>query len=158
MSISEELQRLNQLRESGALSEEEYERAKAEALRGTGAVGSTGGIPNFGMNDRQWGMVLHFSQFTGYCVPVLGFLLPIVIWQLKKDEFPVLDEHGKIVVNWLLSALIYMVVCSALVFVVIGVLGFMVLGVLAIIFPIIGGIKANNGRVWQYPFSIQFFK
>jgi len=28
----------------------------------------------------------------------------------------------------------------------------------AIAFPIVGGIKANNGEVWRYPLSIQFFK
>ena len=33
-----------------------------------------------------------------------------------------------------------------------------VLTALCIIFPIIGGIKANNGELWKYPLSIQFFK
>jgi len=32
-----------------------------------------------------------------------------------------------------------------------------VLGLLALIFPIIGAIKANDGEVWPYPLSIRFF-
>jgi uncharacterized protein len=32
----------------------------------------------------------------------------------------------------------------------------MVLAVLAIVFPIIGGIKANNGEFWDYPITIRF--
>ena len=33
-----------------------------------------------------------------------------------------------------------------------------ILGVLAVLFPIIGGIKALGGEVWNYPLSIHFFK
>ncbi len=39
-----------------------------------------------------------------------------------------------------------------------GTRAFMVLGVLAVVFPIIAGIKANNGEVWKYPLSINFIK
>ena len=28
----------------------------------------------------------------------------------------------------------------------------------AIVFPILGGVKANDGELWPYPFSIQFFR
>jgi uncharacterized Tic20 family protein len=33
----------------------------------------------------------------------------------------------------------------------------MILGVLSIVFPVIAGIKANNGEVWRYPLSIRLF-
>jgi hypothetical protein len=36
--------------------------------------------------------------------------------------------------------------------------GQIALVVCAIVFPIVGGIKANNGEVWRYPLSIAFFK
>jgi len=32
------------------------------------------------------------------------------------------------------------------------------LGVIGVVFPIIGGIKANNGQLWKYPLSIPFLK
>jgi len=108
------------------------------------------------MNSKQWAMLLHFSLLAGFVVPVAGLVVPILIWQLKKTEFPELDAHGKIVVNWLISAVIYGVACFALYFIFIGKPLALVLAVLCVIFPIIGGIKANNGELWKYPLSIRF--
>ena len=110
------------------------------------------------MNAKQWAMILHLSLLAGFIIPFAGLIAPIVIWQLKKEEMPELDAHGKIVVNWLISALIYGAVCFVLSFVLIGIPLLFVLGILSVVFPIIGGIKANNGEVWKYPLSISFIK
>ena len=105
----------------------------------------------------QWALFLHLSLLAGHVIPLAGWIAPILIWQLKKREMPALDPHGKVVVNWILSALIYATVCVILIFVVIGIPLLIVLMLLGIIFPIIGAIKAANGEVWQYPLSIRFF-
>lgn len=107
---------------------------------------------------RQWAMILHLSQLANCIIPLSGVVAPIVIWQVKKAEMPELDEHGKIVVNWLISALIYSIVCLVLALFVIGIFGYLALGVLAVVFPIIGGIKASSGEVWKYPLTITFIK
>jgi uncharacterized protein len=107
---------------------------------------------------RQWAMFLHLSQFAGYFIPFLGLIAPVVIWQIKKEQYPELDKHGKIVVNWIISELIYWAIAGVLVFVLIGFLILPVLGILAVVFPIIGAIKANNGEVWHYPLSINIIK
>lgn len=83
--------------------------------------------------------------------------MPVVIYILKKDELPGLEAHWHVVLNWLISALIYFVVCFILFIVVIGVFLMWALGLLCLIFPIIGAIKANDGEVWPYPLSIRFF-
>ncbi|HWL10892.1 MAG TPA: DUF4870 domain-containing protein [Planctomicrobium sp.] len=106
---------------------------------------------------RTWAMAIHLSQLANFVVPLGGIVAPIVIWQVQKDKMPSLDEHGKIVVNWMLSLLIYFMIAFALVFVLIGFAVMAVLGALAVVFPIIGGIKANQGEVWRYPGSIRFF-
>jgi uncharacterized Tic20 family protein len=31
------------------------------------------------------------------------------------------------------------------------------LGIASIIFTIVGGIKANEGKIWKYPMAIRFF-
>jgi uncharacterized protein len=110
------------------------------------------------MNAKQWAMILHFSLIAGFVIPFAGLVAPILIWQLKKEEFPELDAHAKVVINWMISALIYGFVCFLLVFVVIGFPLLVVLGILCVVFPIIGGIKANDGTLWKYPMSIQFLK
>ena len=91
-------------------------------------------------------------------MPLAGLIAPILIWQIKKDELPEIDVHGKIVVNWIISEILYGVLCVILLFVVVGLPLLVALGVLAVVFPIIGGIKANNGEVWRYPMSITFFQ
>ena len=105
---------------------------------------------------RQWAMFLHLSLLGGFLIPGLGFIAPIIIWQIKKDELPTIDSHGKIAVNWLISSLIYGTVCVLLSFVLIGIPLLLILGVLSVVFPIMGGIKANNGKLWKYPLSISF--
>lgn len=108
--------------------------------------------------QKQMGMFLHLSQLFNLILPPAGIIAPIVIWQVKKDEMPALDAHGKMVTNWLISCLIYGVISFVLTFVLIGLLGFLALALMGIIFPIIGGIKANNGEFWEYPLTIKFLK
>ncbi len=106
---------------------------------------------------RQWAMFLHLSALAGFVVPVAGWVAPIIIWQVKKDEFPELDEHGRIVVNWMISAVIYTFISILLIVVIIGIPMLVVLGFITVVFPVIGGIKANNGEIWPYPMSLRIF-
>lgn len=108
--------------------------------------------------QKQTGLFLHLSQLLNFVIPLAGVIAPIVIWQMKKDEMPALDAHGKMIVNWMISALIYSVVSFVLAFVFIGFLGFIALAVVGVAFPIVGAIKANNGEFWEYPLTIKFLK
>jgi uncharacterized Tic20 family protein len=106
---------------------------------------------------RQWAMFLHLSMLAGTVVPVAGWVAPIVIWQIKKDELPEIDEHGRIVVNWMISAAIYFAVSFLLIFVIVGIPLMAVLGIISVVFPVIGGIKASKGEIWPYPMSLRIF-
>jgi len=117
----------------------------------------TGSPETVDSESRQWAMVLHFSVLAGFLVPFAGLIVPILIWQLKKSDLPWLDIHGKNVANWIISKLIYFGCCCLLVFVIIGVPMLVALGICAVVFPIIGGIKASGGEVWKYPMAISFF-
>lgn len=108
--------------------------------------------------ERQWAMFLHFSLLAGFIIPFGGLVIPILIWQMKKAEFPSLDAHGKVVVNWIISAAIYGFAFLILSFVLIGMPLLIALGVCSVAFAIIGGIKANDGEVWRYPGTIDFIK
>jgi uncharacterized Tic20 family protein len=160
MSTTEELEKLQQLRQSGALSEEEFTRAKARLLGAPPPVAaqSASGSVGASMPPNQWAMLLHLSQLAGFVVPFAGLIVPIVIWQMKKDEIPVLDVHGKIVVNWIISELIYFAGAFILSFMLIGIPIMFAIGIAGLAFAIIGGIKANNGEVWQYPMSLKLIK
>ncbi|MCM2374403.1 DUF4870 domain-containing protein [Aporhodopirellula aestuarii] len=164
MSVASEIQRLTELRNQGALTEAEFQEAKAKVLAGQpyGYHQPDGFHQPYGFNvpsasANQMAMILHFSQYLGFIVPMLGFVAPILIWQLKKDEIPELDIHGRIVANWMLSSLLYSLISAVLIVVLIGILGLIIVGLLSLIYPIIGGIKANEGEPWDYPGSIRFF-
>jgi len=82
-----------------------------------------------------------------------------VIWQLKKPEFPELDDHGKMVTNWMISAFIYGIAGTLLTMVFcIGLIILIPLAIAAIVFPILGGLKAKDGILWKYPLTIEFLK
>lgn len=112
----------------------------------------------WGMPLNTYCMLLHLSQLTSIIIPGLGLILPIVMWATNKDKNDVIDKHGKVAVNWLISLFIYSLICGVLVFVVVGIFGFFILAVLNFIFAIVAAIKANDGQLWVYPLSIKFIK
>lgn len=160
MSIADEIGKLNELKQSGAITEQEYQKAKESLLAGKQPAGDNFKQPFSGLSAdaNMWGMFIHLSQFCGYVVPLAGLIVPIVLWQIKKNDSDVIDQHGRIVANWIITAFILALVFLLLCFVVIGVPLLIVLAVVSVVFPIIGAVKASNGEVWTYPCSIAFFK
>ncbi len=161
MSLSDEIERLAQLRASGAMTEAEFAAAKQRLINGEPPAPPPP-MPNQTLRsldtEKNWVLALHLSQFAGYVVPFAGLVVPILIWQLKKADLPVLDPHGKVVANWLISACIYGLCAIPLLFIGVGFLVLITLGILGVVFPILGAIKASEGTVWPYPLSIAFFK
>src|SRR4030042_3119368 len=120
MNIADELEKLHQLHQSGALSDEEYGAAKASLIdrQKTSSGAQQGGnscrntATDIALQTRQWAMFLHFSLLAAFVLPIVGLVAPIIIWQLKKEALPAIDAHGKIVVNWILSMIIYGVISA----------------------------------------------
>lgn len=106
---------------------------------------------------RLWSTLLHLSLLSGLVIPFGGLLVPIVIYVIKKDDLPGLQPHWYVVLNWMISAVIYAAVSMVLMLVLIGLVLIWVVIALSLIFPIIGAIKANDGEVWPYPLTIRFF-
>lgn len=108
-------------------------------------------------DERTFAMLLHLSQFLGYIIPFAGFIAPLVMWLIKKDESAYIDAHGKVVFNWIISAFIWGVIGAILVFVVVGVFLLIALAICHIVFAIVGAIRANDGIIQNYPLTIKFF-
>ena len=109
--------------------------------------------------SRQWAMMLHFSILVGFVIPFVGLIAPILIWQLKKEEMPEIVPHAHVVMNWIITGLVYWVICFVLLFVIIGFPLMFLLALATVAFSIIGGIKANDGELWEYPMTlIKVFK
>ena len=112
----------------------------------------------WGMEVNNYLMLMHLSQFSGFIVPFAGLVMPLIMWLTNNEKFSEVDRHGKMIINWLISALIYGMIAGLFTLVFIGIPLLIVLGLLMMIFPIIGAIKAAKGELWPYPLTLSFIK
>ena len=103
-------------------------------------------------------MLMHLSQFAGIIVPFGGIALPIIMWATNKDKSSIIDQHGKNILNWMISFYIYVSISAILILLIVGIFAVIALCLVAVIFAIIGAIKANNKEIFNYPLTIQFLK
>ncbi len=109
-------------------------------------------------NERLLALIMHLSMIAGFFVPFTNIIIPLVIWLLKKDESQYIDVHGKEVVNFQISLLIYLMISGVLTIVLIGIIGLVGFSIFGLIVAIMGGIKAYNGEYYQYPLCIRLIK
>jgi len=107
---------------------------------------------------RTWEMLCHLSALAGFVVPFGSLLGPFLVWQLKKNEFPSVDAHGKQALNFQLSCLIYALFAAILIFVLIGLPLLIAVGVFNVVCILLATIRVNNGQAWHYPLAITFFR
>jgi uncharacterized protein len=117
--------------------------------------------PSFGevtAEEKQWGMFCHLSALAGLVVGGLFFIGPLVCWLIKKDTSRFVDYHGKESLNFQINMFIYSLICAALAFVLIGFLLLPIVMIYAIVMPIIAGLKANEGEMYEYPYTFRLIK
>ena len=114
------------------------------------------GVPD--KDERMWGMLCHLTAFSGLIIPFGWILGPLIVWLIKKDEMPFVDDQGKESLNFQLTMFIAFVISAILMFVVIGFLFIGILYIYEIIVLIIASIKANEGVLYRYPYTIRFIK
>jgi uncharacterized Tic20 family protein len=110
---------------------------------------------------RMWAMFCHLAGLAGFVVPVIlsGIIAPLIIWQIKKDDHPFVDENGKEALNFQISIGIYALVSTILIFAFcIGAFLLMAVAIFNLVFLLIAAIKANNGQHYSYPLCIRFIK
>lgn len=108
--------------------------------------------------SKQWELASHLSAFAGYIIPFGNIIGPLVVWSMKKDEFPSVDAHGKESLNFQLSFTLYIFVSFILMLLVIGFFLAGALVIIQIVFIIIATIKADKGEFFRYPLTIRFIK
>lgn len=113
-------------------------------------------MPN--KDERLWGMLCHLLSFSGYLVPFGSVLGPLIVWMIKKDEMPFVNDQGKESLNFQLTMLIAVIISAILCFVLIGFLMLGVVLIFQIVVVIMASIKANDGVKYRYPYTIRFLK
>ncbi|MFC1806063.1 DUF4870 domain-containing protein [Planctomycetota bacterium] len=99
-----------------------------------------------------------FAMLCHLLALVLGVFGPLIMWLIKKDEYPFVDEQGKEALNFELTIMIGSFICIPLCFLIIGFFILFALMIYAIVFNIIGAIKTNEGVHFRYPYRIEFIK
>ncbi|MGI6073219.1 MAG: DUF4870 domain-containing protein [Fermentimonas sp.] len=152
----DDLRLLDELREKGSITEEEFQREKEKIFnqnnqRETRFVNKS----LYGLSENTFLMLMHLSQLLGFVIPLAGFVVPLIMWTMNKEYNTNVDMHGKGIMNFIISYTIYVI---ALCITLIGIPLAIILLILSIIFIVVAGIKANNGEYWKYPLTIQFIK
>lgn len=107
--------------------------------------------------DRQLIVITHLSQLVMLVTGFGSLIVPLIIWATQKEKVFQMDTHGKNIINFQLSLIVYCIICVPLILLFgLGILGFVVLGIIAIVFPVINAIKASNGETPIYPLSFSF--
>lgn len=116
----------------------------------TDAKAYTGPAPD--KDSKTMAMLAHLLGI------LLGFLGPLIIWLMKKEQSPFIDDQGKEALNFQLVLLIGYVIGGATTFVCVGFIILPIVWVAGLIFGIMGTMKANEGIAYRYPFNIRFIK
>lgn len=118
----DELEKLRELYAKGTLTESEFKAEKEKLLYGNAERKS---IVRKLDNNRSYNALMHLSQYSKYLFPLLGIIVPVVMWVTRKDESESVDTNGKIILNWKISKFAYSIILVLIL--VVAMLGMMVL-------------------------------
>jgi len=106
---------------------------------------------------RKWAAICHAVALVGLLGNGIGFLLgPLIVWLIKKEDHPFIDEQGKEALNFQITMFLAGAVSALLILVLIGFLMLFAVAVMMVVFPIIAAVRANNGEHYRYPFTFRF--
>ena len=107
-------------------------------------------------DERTWAMFCHLSSFAGFIIPFGSIIGPIVVWSLRRDIYPLVDDQGKEAINFQISMIIYYIVAAVLVLLLIGIPLLIALFFFRLIITVVATVKANEGVRYRYPLRIRF--
>jgi hypothetical protein len=124
-----------------------------------GTVNESPGSKEIDKDARMWAMICHLAGLAGIILPASGNIVaPLIIWQIKKDNNPFIDEQGKEAVNFQISMSIYFIASVILTFICVGVPLIIATIIVFFVFLLIAAVKANNGYHYRYPLTMRFIK
>ncbi len=109
--------------------------------------------------DNNLLVISHLCQLLTYVTGFGGLIVPLVIWLTSKDSVSGMDEHGKAIVNFQLSMLLFTILSiPAILLFGLGILTLIFIGIIAFVLPIVNAIKASHGEAPGYIMSIRFIQ
>lgn len=137
----------------------------ATSTAGAGRPGSSpanDGAVLVGESARNWALLAHVSGIVASSVVGMGFLGPLLVWVLKRDEDPFVAQNASEALNFQLSMFLYgilLVVASLPVITLIATIPLAIVGfMLWLILPIVAAVKASRAETYSYPITIGFVR
>ena len=107
--------------------------------------------------NRNWDVLCHLAALAGFIgIPLGNVIGPLVVWLIKKDEIPSVNQHGREALNFQISMTIYTIIAAFSFFIAIGIILFPAILLTNLILLIIAAVKANKGEFYRYPLTIRF--
>ena len=100
-------------------------------------------------DEKTLALLCHILTFIA---PILA---PLIIWLIKKDESAFIAYHAKESLNFQITVVI---VCLILVISIIGLVVVWLVGIFSLILVILASLKASEGKLYKYPFTIRLVK
>jgi uncharacterized Tic20 family protein len=101
--------------------------------------------------DKTMAMLCHLLGI------LTAFLGPLIIWLVKKDQSPFVDDQSKEALNFQITLVIAHAVAGAAVCIHLGFLNLAV-WVVGLVFGIMGTMAANRGEKYRYPIALRLIK
>lgn len=98
---------------------------------------------------RTWAMLAHLSYL------VLAVIGPLIIMIAMKEKGRFVETHAKEALNFQITVMIAAFACIPLMFVIVGIFLLPVIAFGAVIYSILAGLAANEGRRYRYPMTIR---
>jgi len=119
--------------------------------------------------ERQWAMFAHLSALAGAILTghMFGwgcFIGPLVIWLVKKDTMPFVNDQAREALNFNITfaiiGLVLLVLTIGTLFIgaLLTIPAALIVGVAWLVFTIIAAVKANEGVAYRYPFALRLVK
>lgn len=103
-------------------------------------------------DDMTMAMLCHLlAIFT-------GFLGPLVLWLIKKDQSAYVNQQGKEALNFQITITIAWFVAALSTAICIGAVLLPAVGIANLVFCIMGSVAANKGEPYRYPVSLRLIK
>jgi uncharacterized Tic20 family protein len=108
--------------------------------------------------EKQWGLFAHLAAFAAFVIPVGNIIGPLIVYLIKKDEYPYAADQAKEVLNFQITWSLIFFVSAILIIAIIGIFMLIGFGIAWLILMIIGSVHASNGEWYRYPMSIRFIR
>ena len=120
--------------------------------------------------EKQWAMFAHLSALvggiltSGWAGSIGCFIGPLVIWLVKKDTLPFVNDQGKEALNFNITvgivflALLILSIVTFGIGLIVAVPLWIIIGIAWLVFTIIAAVKANNGERYRYPLTLRLIK